>query len=136
MYLTLAMVVFFASIMVFFSQEFINTFKRIFAIKGAKTIIPIAIASWAVYTFDYWFLWAIYYYREFLKACLTLLTDMIPFHRGADSIALIVLLTLLSVLPMSILMWYRRYRNYKPYGYPYLTSALIIITSAVILLVI
>lgn len=134
--LSLAMVVFFASIMVFFSQEFIRTFKRIFAIKGAKTIIPLAIASWAIYTFDYWFLWVIYYCREFLQASLTLLTHIMPFQKEAESVALILLLMFVSVVPVYLLDWFLRFRTYKPYKYNYLTSTIILITSSILLLAI
>ena len=136
MLLTLAMLVFFASIFVFFSQEFIRTFKRIFEIPGAKLVIPLAIGSWLVLTFDYWFLWAIYYCREILQTLLTVLVHIMPFQQGAATIALIILLTVLSVFPVFVIDWIIRKRTYNAYRFPYLTSTLIWISSAVILLLI
>ncbi|MDI1352380.1 MAG: hypothetical protein PSV35_06365 [bacterium] len=136
MLFTLAMVVFFAAICCFFSQEFIKTFKRIFAIKGATIILPIAFASWFVFTFDYWLLWAVYYIREVLQKGVASLTYIIPFNNEvASSIALITVLTAISVVPVFILNLYIRKKTYKPYPYPYITSTLIWISATVLLVV-
>ena len=61
MLFTLAAVVFFAAIVTFFSQEFIGIFKKIFAIKGAKLILPLLLASWCIINFNYLVLWVVYY---------------------------------------------------------------------------
>ena len=135
MLITLAVVVFFASIFVFFSQEFIRTFKRLFAIKGAKLILPLAAASWFVYKFELWVLWAIYYYREVLLNMVTLVTHILPFKRAAPGIALILVLTLLSVVPVFIADFIFKKRTFRPYPYPYLTSSLIWVLNAVVLVV-
>ena len=136
MLLTLALVVFFAAIFVFFSQEFIRTFKKVLAIKGAMLLIPLAIASWLVYSFDYWALWAIYYYRELLKGVLTFLMRITPLYQISSSVAIILLLTFISVVPVFLLDWIFRKRTYKSYPYPYLTSTLIWLISALSLTVI
>lgn len=136
MYLTLALVVFFAAILVLFSQEFIRLFKRIFAVKGAKLLLPLAFASWFVYTFDYWGLWGIYYYREFLQTLVAFLMDLMPFHVGANAIATIILLTFISVAPVFLIKFILWKKHYKHYQYPYLTSTLIWLISAVLLLVV
>jgi len=135
MYLTLILVVFFGSIVVFFAQEFSGTFKKIFAIKGMILLIPLAVASWAVYAFDYWVLWAIYYYRELLQAGLYFLQSLIPFQKGSETIALVVLLTAVSVIPVLALDFILRKRTFKGYQYPYVTSTLILIITTVSLLV-
>lgn len=135
MLLTLAILVFFASIIVFFSQEFIRMFKRIFAIWGAKTIIPLAVASWAVFTFDYWFLWAIYYYKELLQRSCDFLTELMPFQQGAALVAAIILLTVISVAPVYFLDLFLRKRTYKHYKYPYVTSTMIWLISSELLLI-
>ena len=134
MLLTLAAVVFFASIMVFFAQEFIRAFKKVFAIKGAKLIIPLALGSWIVYTYEYWLLWVINYYREFLKTSFGFLVHLIPFQRCASSVALILLLTSISIVPVFVLNWISLKRTFAAYQYSYLVSTLIWITTSVILL--
>jgi hypothetical protein len=136
MMVTLAAVVFFAAIFCFFSQEFIRTVKRIFEIKGATLILPLAIASWFMYTFDYWFIWAIYYVRDVLQTILDFLIRIMPFTHGAYSVALIILLTFVSVVPVFLLSAVLKHRTYKPYAYPYITSTIIWITCCIVLLVV
>lgn len=133
---TLALVVFAAAIVVFFSQEFIKFFKKIFAIKGANLILPLAIASWAVYYFDYWFLWTIYYYWECMNSLLSLLTYLMPFPQYTSPIAMILLLTGVSVLPVLIWDWVTRKRSFKGYRYPYVTSTVIWVITSILLLLI
>lgn len=135
MLFTLAAVVFFAAIITFFSQEFIRVFKKIFAIKGAKLLIPLAVASWFMYSYDYLALAAISYYREALNAVATFLTDIIPLGSASSYVAFILLLTIISVVPVFVLDWFHRKKNYKPYPFPYTTSSLIWIINALILII-
>jgi hypothetical protein len=129
MYLTLALVVFFAAILVLFSQEFIGIFKKIFAIKGAKLFLPLIIGSWLVIDFEDIFLWGIYYFRETLNAIVLFLSQIIPFQ-GAYSIVLIIVLAIISVVPVFLLDMYLVKKTYKHYEYPYITSTLIWIITA------
>jgi quinol-cytochrome oxidoreductase complex cytochrome b subunit len=132
---TLALLICLAAIFVFFSQEFISTFKRVFAIKGAKLILPLAAGSWLIYSFNMEFLWLIIYIREALQKILMILVKLIPAHQYATSLALVVMLTILSVVPVYIMDWINRRRNHKAYRYPYLTSTLILIISYLLLMV-
>lgn len=134
MYLTLALVVLVFSIIVFFSQEFIRMIKKVFGITGAKIILPLLICSWAIYTFDEWFLWAIYYTRDVLQLAVAWIMRLLPFQKWAQSVALILLLTILSVVPSLFMQWLTFKKRYKEYKYPYLTSTIIWITCSVLLL--
>lgn len=134
MLLTLALVVLFASIAVFFAQEFITMFKKLFAIKGVKLFLPLFIASWLVYTLDYWALWIVYYYREILMVGVNLLVKILPFQRYAESISIIILLFIISTVPVFLIDQLQRKRTYKGYHYPNVTSILIFIVSSVLLL--
>lgn len=129
MYLTLALVVFSAAILVLFSQEFIGIFKKIFAIKGAKLFLPLLIGSWLVVDFEDIFLWGLYYFREIVNAIVLFLSQIIPFQ-GAYSIVLIILLTIISVVPVFLFDMYLIKKTYKHYEYPYITSTLIWIITA------
>lgn len=135
MLLTLAIVVFFASIFVFFSQEFIKTGKKIFSIKGAPLILPLAIASWLLYQFSSWILWGLYYYGEVLAKLRKMLIMVIPFQQLGYPLATIIVLTVISVLPVVLLDIYLKHKTYKGYKYPYTTSSIIWIISVVVLLV-
>ncbi len=134
MLFTLAAVVFCAAIFVFFSQEFIRTFKKIFAIKGAFLILPLAAASFVIFNFNDWVYLVIYYYRDALRGILTFLTWIIPLGQVSSYVAAILLLTFISIVPVYLLDWYFRRKTYKPYPYPYLTSTLIWLTSSLILI--
>ncbi len=136
MLLTLALVVLLSSILVFFSEEFIKLFKKLFAIKGAKLLIPMFAASWLIYTFNFWFLWAIFYAREMLHETLNFLVQIMPFQRGAVPVVLIFMLTFLSVVPVLILDIVSRRKTYKGYKHPYVTSGVIWILSVFLLIII
>ncbi|MFI4963633.1 MAG: hypothetical protein ACHP6H_07245 [Legionellales bacterium] len=135
MLFTLAMVVFFASIMVFFSQEFIRLFKRVMSVPGATLVLPLALVSWVVYAFDYWLLWGVFYYRECLQYIYRFLIRMLPFPQYAPSVALVLLMTLISVLPIYLLNWYSRKQTYHPYKYPYVTSSIIWTVTAILIII-
>ncbi|KTD66428.1 hypothetical protein [Legionella shakespearei] len=134
MYLTLALVVLVAAIVVLFSQEFIQLFKKILTIKGAKLVLPLLIVSWLVFTFDYWVLWGIYYYGTVLNSITAFLSNLLPFQTGAYPLVMILLLTAISVVPVILWEHYLWKQNYKHYQYPYLTSTLIWIASSIVLI--
>ncbi|MDR3443142.1 MAG: hypothetical protein P4L65_09005 [Legionella sp.] len=133
MLFTLAAVIFIASIVVFFSQEFIRTFKKMYAIKGVALFFPLIVASWLVYTFDYWVLWAAYYCRELLGQDVIYITRILPWNQWVEEAALIILLTAVSVLPVVLLNFWSIRKTHKPYPYPYFTSSVIWIICAVLL---
>ncbi|AWN73783.1 hypothetical protein LEAN103870_08850 [Legionella anisa] len=136
MLLTLAMVVLLSSILVFFSEEFIKAFNKFFAIKGAKLLVPMFAASWLIYTFSFWCLWAIFYVREILVEVLNFLVRIMPFQNGAVSVVLIFMLTFLSVVPVLILDIFSRRKKFKGYQYPYVTSGVIWLISVFLLVII
>lgn len=136
MLLTLALVVFAGAIFIFFSQEFMRTLKKIFAIKGAKLLLPLAIASWLVFNFDFWFLWIIYYTREVLQALFSPINWFIPVHWGSASLALVVFLTLIATVPIVIIDWIMRKRTYKTFPHPYFASTLIWLISSFLMIIV
>lgn len=135
MLLTLALVVFFASILILFSDEFIKLFKKLFAVKGAKLFIPLFVASWLVSHYEFWVWWEMFYLRERLRYMLNFLVQIMPFQLGAKPIALIILLVFLSVVPVLIMEFLSRRKSYKGYQYPFVTSAIIWIFCVVLLMV-
>lgn len=135
MLVTLALLVFSGAILILFSQEFIRIFKKIFAIKGAKLFLPLFIASWLALRFDNLFLLGIDYYRDVLNSVVLYLSQFIPF-RGASSLVFIILLTVISVAPVFLLNIHIKKKTFKSYEYPYLTSTILWIISAVAFLII
>ena len=132
----LALVVLLGAIIVLFSEEFIKSFKKLWAIKGAKLLLPLFAASWFVYTFDFWVLWVIFYLHKFLHDTLTFLITIMPFQHGAESVALVILLTFFSIVPVLIIDFFTRKKKYKGYQYPYITSTIIWIFCVALLIII
>jgi hypothetical protein len=125
MLLTLALVVFFASIIVFFSQEFIDLFKKIMAIPGALLLLPLLLATSLIYHYQQWILPALHYYQDVLNTILIYLLKIMPRYSMISYLMLVLLLTFISVVPVLLLDQLSRYRTYKRYPYPYVTSTLI-----------
>lgn len=134
MLLTLALVVIGASIAVFFSQEFMRTFKRIFALPGVKLFAPLIFASWLVYTFDHWVLWGVFYYRETLFACFHFFEDLLPIHAWTQPILLVLFIWGVTILPVLALDYYCRRKSHHGYPYPVVTSVIIFIITSILLL--
>ncbi|TAL62408.1 MAG: hypothetical protein EPN84_06530 [Legionella sp.] len=132
---TIAFLVFVGAIAVFFAQEFNNTLKSIFAIRGMLLILPLALASWLVYTFDYWVLWAIYYYRETLQVLIDGIAYLIPL-KSAPTIAMILVLALVSIVPIWVADYILFKRSYTRFPYPYLASTLILVISSICLIMV
>ncbi|QMT59682.1 hypothetical protein [Legionella sp. PC997] len=136
MLVTLALVVLLSSIIVFFSEEFIKAFNKLFAIKGAKLIIPMFAASWLLYTYNFWVLWGLFYAHELLQDVLNLIVRIMPFQKGAVSLVLVFMLTFLSVVPVLIFDVFYRRKNFKGYEHPYVASGLIWILAVFLLVII
>jgi len=136
MYITLILAVLFTAIVVFFSQEFINMFKKIFAIPGAKLILPLMLASWLVEYFEDWLLWILLGIKNALHQVVYWLNALIPFERGSISIAHTILLFLLASLPVWILIAVVKYKGkYDPWPYTYELGAILWLTAAILLTV-
>lgn len=131
-----ALVVLFGVIMVLFSEEFSKSFKKLWAIKGAKLLLPLFAASWFIYTFDFLFVGVLFFSHQFLHDTQTFLIRIMPFQQGAESTALVILLTFFSVVPVLIIDFFTRKKNYKGYPYPYMTSTLIWILCVALLIII
>lgn len=132
---TLAAVVFCATIFVFFSQEFVNLFKKILAIPGAKLILPLALASWLVYHAYPWILRPIYRYKILLNTLVDFFSSMLPLGRLSLYMSTILVLTVLSVLPVFLLDLFFIKKTYKSYPYPYLTSTFLWLISSLTLVI-
>jgi len=131
--LTLVLIVCIAAIFCFFSQEFIQLLKKIFAIRGVLLLLPLALASWFVFNYDYLVLWGLYYIRDVLNHMNGLLINALPEKQYSADIILIVLLTAFSVVPVAILNLLSYRKTHQPYSHPYLVSTLLWLIGAILL---
>jgi hypothetical protein len=134
--LTIALITFLGSIGVFFSEEFTRLVKKILAIRGATLVLPLFVASWLMYTYNFWILRGISYLRLMLQDVRILLMSAMPFEQGAESVVLLSLLTLFSVTPVLVIQLHKRRTSQAPFKYPYATSTIIWIISVLLLIVI
>lgn len=134
MLFTLAALVVFTAIMVFFSQEFSSVIKKILEIKGAKLVVPIVLGSYFVFVFEEWVIYFLSHYRDLLQAINDLLARVLPFKSYSSQVSLIIIFTLISVVPVYLLDWYIEKRTFHKYKYPYTTSSIIWIITVILLL--
>lgn len=132
--ITLFLVICCTAIFCFFSQEFNRLFKKIFAVRGAKLILPLAIGSYVVYTFDFLILDILFYIRDKLNTIVTFLNHTLPHSPHTEDMILIILLTAVSLVPVGILHFLSYRKTHKPYPHPYLVSTLIWIICAILLI--
>lgn len=121
------------AILAFFSQEFYRTFKKIFALRGAKLILPLAFASWFVYFGDDIVLSSLYYVRDVLNNMVALFLYIMPNTRYTSGLVLIFILSLFSIGPVALLHYLSYRKTHKPYAHPYLVSTLLWIIGAALL---
>lgn len=131
----LSLVVVGCAIVVFFSQEFGNAFKKLFAIRGMKLLLPLILATGLIVDYEHWVLWGLLHLQAILQGFVTLFAGWLPFQKGADSIAKILILFVSSILPVfAINVWLKK-KTYHSFKHAYVISALIWLLVAILLIV-
>lgn len=100
MLITIALLVLCSSIVVFFSQEFIGLFKKIFSIPGVKLLFPLILASWLIEVYEDWGYWLLLKCQALLHQFVYQLTTLLPFETAAISVTRIIFLFLFASLPI------------------------------------
>jgi hypothetical protein len=131
--LELVVIVCLVAIVGFFSQEFRSIFKRIFELKGMTLLLPLALGSWFVFSYDVLVLEALLYIRDKLNVMNNCLIETLPHNQYIADVILIFLLTLVSVGPVYLLNFLSFRRTNQPFAHPYLVSTLTWIISATLL---
>lgn len=136
MYITAVSIVLTAAIVVFFSQEFGRFFKKIFAIPGAKLIIPLVIASWIIEYYEGWGLWLLWYYKKGLHYILRHTAAYFSWSAWALSFVHILQLFILASLPVWIAYAVAKSKGlYERWPYTYHVGISCWIITAVLLTV-
>lgn len=130
-----ALAVLVVAIIVVFSPDFKKVFKKIFAYKSVQLLLPLFAASILFFSFYDWMLWGVYYYLKILNACIGFFSPLLSFTQLAQMISQTVVLTLISVLPVFAITYAVSKKSYVPFQYPYFTSTIIWIVSAMLLVV-
>ncbi len=96
----LCLIVLITSIIGFFSQEFIRLFKRVWAIPGAKLVVPLLIASLIAEWFALWGWKSLFSFQTGLSFVEHGLANLLPVQTGALMVTRVVLLVLIPGIPV------------------------------------
>lgn len=132
--LTLFLVLCCTAILCLFSQEFNRILKQVFAVKGAKLVIPLALGSTIVFMYDFLVIDLLYYFHDKLNGMMDFLNLIFPQSKYTSDIILIILLSAVSLVPVGILHYFSYRNTHKPYPHPYFVSTIIWIIAAVLLI--
>ena len=131
--LLLAALVFGCAILMFFSQEFANTFKKIMAIRGMKLFLPLILVTYLVLSFQAELVWALTKIQALLFTLIAFLAKLFPFNGLANVIASVLVLMALTFLPvLAIDFWIKR-KTYHGFNQASLTSLFIWLFVALLL---
>jgi len=114
---TLAIIVFFASIIAFFSAELVTIAKKTIRNSRVQLLAPLFFLSWIVISFQQHVLWflvtcriGLHYFALFIQACL-------PFTTNSFAVAKMLSLFILSCVWMAIAdvltMWWKSSINWR-----------------------
>lgn len=121
---TVALIVIICSIVVFFSQEFSDFFKKIYAIPGVKLFAPLIFATVIVVYYSAWlFLGAMTLQRLLLELSHTL-TRLLSFS-GAGYLVNCLLLICLTYLPVLAINYWVKRKSYLPFKHAYLVNTIL-----------
>ncbi|KTC77035.1 hypothetical protein [Legionella brunensis] len=134
MLLTVALVVVCCAIVVMFSQEFANFFKRIFAIRGMKLLLPLILASTLVVYYDPWVSWGLLQTKRILHTAAATIANWLSF-KEALIVANIIILMGLAVLPVAIANFWIKHKSFEPFRFAFITSMVIWLIVAILLTV-
>ena len=131
---TIALLVIFTSIVVFFSQEIGDFFKKIYRIPGVKLFAPfVLLTSFVVYLSPWFFLGAMTL-KQLLNALNAKLTQWLPYPHADEAVKAFLLFSL-SFLPVFLLnLWVKR-RSYLPFSRPYLLNTMLWLIFVLLMMV-
>ncbi|ASQ46823.1 hypothetical protein [Legionella clemsonensis] len=134
MLLTIALVVFSCAILVFFSQEWSNFLKKMFAIRGMKLLLPLFVVSLLVAYYEVWVSWGLLRIKWGLHYAAAILENWLP-ATFAPLIANLILLMGLAVLPVALANFWIKHKRFEPFQYAFVTSMGIWLLVAILLTV-
>jgi hypothetical protein len=121
----LVLIICMTSILAFFSQEFSELIKKIFNIKGAKLVLPLAFASALVLFNNELVVAGLAHIEDHITLLFAWIMYIMPYKQYSVYVVLVLLLTILSVGPVILLNMLSIKKTHKPYAHPYLVSTLI-----------
>ena len=122
---TLTLMIFISAIILFFSKEFKNMFKKLFAIPGMPLLLPLFFATLVVIDYETQILWGILILISALQSLVLTVSQWFSFGKISLTIVSILVLMIISLLPVFALEWWVRQRSYRAFHYGYIITAII-----------
>lgn len=133
--LEMALIILISSILVFFSEEWGNLFKKIFAIRGVKLFVPLIMASWLIVDYEPWLLKGLLGIKYVLHAIINALQSIMPSWSITPSLLTVLVLMLVSVLPVIGVDYLIRRKSPLGYRHKIQTCLILWISTAILLTV-
>jgi hypothetical protein len=133
--LTLALVVAFSAIILFFAKEFGDLFKKIFAIPGAKLFLPLIGVTLLLTLYEPWVYFALFYMKKVLHDFISFVVSLLPFRKGAISLVSIVLFMALALLPAYAMNVWRIHKTNLPFPHSKFLSAMLWLFTVILVTV-
>ncbi|MFY7697247.1 MAG: hypothetical protein ACOVQX_00190 [Legionella sp.] len=134
MQITIFLVVFFTSVVVFFSQELTTIIKRMMAIPIAAVCIPMVLFSWLIELYEDLVWRGLLVCKQAMHQLVHYLNQYLPDKLIEYSAAHIIQLCLLAGLPVWLLLLLAKtQKRYEPWSYSYQIGIAVWIFGAIIL---
>lgn len=133
--LTLALVVAFSAIILFFAKEFGDLFKKLFAIPGAKLFLPLIGVTFLVALYEPWVYFALFYVKKALHDFIYYLVALLPFRKGAISLVSIILFMTLALVPAYAMNKWRIHKTNLPFPHGKFLSAMLWLFTVILVTV-
>lgn len=129
---TIAILIFFAAIIVSFSKEFGAFFKKIVAIPGAKLFLPLLLVTWVVVLYEPWVLWGLLCLQQGLQAVIDGLASLISFLPESSLIAALLIILAITLVPVFTANLYIQRKSYQRFQYFWISSALLWLFTSIL----
>lgn len=135
MLMSLFWVVLLSSIVVFFASEWSDFFKKIFAIPGAKLLLPLIGFTTLIIAYKPWVVWGLIHLQANLQVFVTKLAKWLSFIPDNLLLVQIFVLMALTLLPMLAINTALERKKYISFKYTYIVGIAIWILVASLLVV-
>jgi hypothetical protein len=105
MLISLVLVVFGASIAIFFADEWARLFARIWRIPGSRLLLPLAVVSWLIEKYEDWGHWFLIWCQARIQWFEHQIQALLPFQVGSSHLIRITSLFLSATMPV----WFFHY---------------------------
>jgi hypothetical protein len=118
-----------AAIFCFFSQEFAQLLKKIFAIRGAKTFLPLALASFIAFAIQPTVKNVLNSFQGMVSDVVAAFAYLSSFTDFSEPISQACALLFITLVPVLILNEISRRKSNHKYPYPQITSVFLFVAS-------